>query len=721
MLPKLESIEGKDGFVLYRTTDHVTGIAVEITAADVEDPSSSLYSKRLGIWLKSLNPKIRARFNTRVEAGGTRALGVPRADAIQKLGYREFKHRLCVEIDPKTALNGLFFPYRDSKRLDTASTLIQALRNLEELSFRLKSLDQTETEALFVSDVSNWVADIGSIETGTQSIGVVRLVKPTNQPISSLTLARMLSRLLPVFEVRLAVERMNPTRAEVFLQRRLRQASKDHLGEAKTDEVESALLQTSLNGQSLLQYEFLVIAERVSKVELKAALGNIAATLKGLGDIQIETIGAAASLTASMPGSTPHVALLDTNETLPCFIPVFREGETVEFNGEAKRALTVHREDQSLCHIDLLDRSHQNANAAIIGASGRGKSVFLGSLTSSLLNDSNVSIIKVDVGGSHSRECSIHGGTEYRLNISEPSGLNPFALVTSEASEFERAVLGQFLEVLILEEGEKRLSKAVRAELDQALQEYLQHDRSNRTLDDFVLSVKVVPRRHLLERWTGKGLYGNAFRERQEFESPWGRQSEVRRLIYLNFSEIFQASDPEFAQAAMAAVLAIFNLEMKANPDKRLVLVCDETPFFIERCFEFFRFSTANVRKFGASVILVVQLSRHLVVGGDTSILDNSHHRFLFSSDGEREGFIARLNITDEEYDRLSKLQLASGKHSQLLYQEGQRTRVLKLELTKEEYWQVTSTQSDRIKLENLMRAVPGLKTEEAIKCLSLS
>jgi hypothetical protein len=48
------------------------------------------------------------------------------------------------------------------------------------------------------------------------------------------------------------------------------------------------------------------------------------------------------------------------------------------------------------------------------------------------------------------------------------------------------------------------------------------------------------------------------------------------RLRYYNFSQVFQASDPEFAQAGIAAVLAQFNIDSIEANGKRLVLICDE-------------------------------------------------------------------------------------------------------------------------------------------------
>lgn len=476
----------------------------------------------------------------------------------------------------------------------------------------------------------------------------------------------------------------------------------------KRDAIESTLADTSLSGSEVFEYEVLITIERGSENELSQALIETASVLRTFGDVLIETVGVGPSFLATLPGIGLHVPLLEVDSTLPLFLPVWREGASAsEFK---PGALAIHRKDESLDQIDLLSKDNQNANAVIVGNSGRGKSAFLGCLTNDLMNDPSVRIIKVDVGGSHSKECELLGGREYRLSLETSEGLNPFSLVKGDASESVRPVLGSFVESLVLEEGEARLPKDVKIEIDHMIQEALisLEPLSIDRLLEFEFS-----RRRLLQRWGSSGLFGKAFRGSPDLDPP--------RLRYFNFQDIFQASDQDFSQAAMAAVLAVFNLEMRTHPNARLVLICDETPFFIEKCFGLFKISTANVRKFGGSVILVAQLSRHLVVGGDTGILENSHHRILFSADGDLTEFRERLRLREKDMNFIAGLGFKNRKYSEFIYQQGDEARVMRLELSPEEYWRVTSSQSDRSKLLSLAKAVPGLTTEEAIRCLSVA
>ncbi len=354
-------------------------------------------------------------------------------------------------------------------------------------------------------------------------------------------------------------------------------------------------------------------------------------------------------------------------------------------------------------------------------------------------------IIKLDVGGSHSKECELFGGEEYRLNLENPSGINPFEVLNVTASDNAKlGILSKFVGALISEQSEKFLSKSLRADLEARMRSYIETNPPNPSLDDFVEKTPHFPRIDLLKRWSKGGMYERAFaaarsRRAEEQSSvtepaksvqlqascfPPPRQS---RLRYYNFSQIFEAADPEFAQAGIAAVLAQFNIEMlrAAESGKRIVLICDETPFFIRSCFEFFKLTTANVRKYGHASVLIAQLSSDFVVqvdaGGkeDVGIIESSPQRFFFSMDGEEKVFKERFSLNDEQIEQVKGLQSVVGVCSEVLFQTEEKTRKLTVKVTPEEYWRLTTSRVDKEKLMNLLAAVPGLSMREAIRCLA--
>ena len=257
------------------------------------------------------------------------------------------------------------------------------------------------------------------------------------------------------------------------------------------------------------------------------------------------------------------------------------------------------------------------------------------------------------------------------------------------------------------------LSKSIRSQIENELKRYIESSPLSPTLDDFYDFAKDLPRRELLSRWTDSGIYRNAFKALRK-----GQKDQSPRLMYYNFSQIFQASDPDFGQGGLAAVMAMFNLELLRNKNKKLVFIADETPFFIKRCFDFFKFSTANVRKYGSSFITVAQNTSDVVVAGDTGILDNSAAKFLFSVDGEKEAFCRRLKIESDIVEKIENLTRVPGQYSETLLLDQLGARSMRILLSAEEYWRFTSRKEDNEKLEKLLQAVPGLELTEAIRCL---
>lgn len=727
MIPRLDFTKSQpSGLTTWQTSDGVVGASLHVPAVDIE---SSDEITALGNWASALAQwplGIIGRLETSCDEGGddpdTVCLLGARTEAVSEIGSKRYVTSLHLQTDRNPFLEMV---YRTRHGLDASDLRVKTCTDaLKRMITGLAPYTEQEISHLFDRGDSAWSIARRFIAKGETVLGIVRVFRPTQSALLPLNMAQLLAALPPPFRLTVNFKKSSKESTSVNLQRRLKQtAGVGKILSIKREAIESAIEETSLNGIEIFEYEVLLSLERKSEAELSTALTEAAGVLRSLGDVAIETVGIAPSFLATLPGAGLHVPMIEASHTLPLLLPIWRSGSDAP--KILPSSLALHRKDHSIDVINLLDRRNQNSNALIVGSSGRGKSSFLGCLTDALLSDPKVRVIKVDVGGSHSKECELLNGQEYRLSLETTQGLNPFDLINystqpDDRNESVRSILGNFIEQLVLEEGELRIPKEVKSEIDDILKDLLQNDR-NLSIDS-VLKTD-FSRKRLLSRWGKGGLYGKAFSSGlidSEIRVHGIRQSPPR-LRYFNFQDIFQASDQDFSQAAMAAVLAVFNLEMRLFPESRLVLICDETPFFIERCFEFFKLSTANVRKFGASVILVTQLSKHLIVRGDTGIIENSNHRVLFSVDGPPIEFQERMRLRAKDLDLLTTLSFQSGKFSEFLYQDGDHARAMRLILTPEEYWRITSSQSDRMKLLSLVKAVPGLSTKEAIRCLSVS
>lgn len=543
---------------------------------------------------------------------------------------------------------------------------------------------------------------------------MLSLEEPGYNDLSFFEIADVFAQLEPPYTICHAIKPHSREISEALVRSKAAKITGGFMENFKAiDAVQDLNSKVSVDGLRLYDFDYSMVLFRESPAALKTAVRSAKDSLSLFGDF----VPSIYCLTQHYQSVLPDEDIADTNleaeDCIPMYMPLVLNG-TGCFK-EKSDSLVVHRRNEALDGFNLFDERYQNYSACIFGRSGSGKSVLTNLLTKSLLNGPQNKIIKIDVGGSHSSETKALGGVEYRLSMDQPSGINPFKLA-SELSNVEASasVLSSFLSVLILENGESELKKQMKGDLEESLSHYLESTPKSPSLSGFLLKSNSVPRIEILKRWGDKGIYKNAFKEIKD-------QRQNPNLSYYNFAEIFQASDPDYGQGGLAAVMALFNFEMMKQDQKHLIFMADETPFFIKKCFPFFKFSTANVRKFGGSFVTIAQNSHDVVVNGDTGIISNSNSKFLFSKDGSDDEFCERLALTDRELISIEGLKREVGKYSEVFLDDGVSRKVLRLRISPQEYWSMTSSHSDKSKISSLLKSVPGLTQEEAIRCLSLS
>lgn len=720
MIPVLSEVVEYANLSIFRTSDHKCGIGFLIEGCDIESENPEIYQKQLLGFIRGLPSSCLARVELEVSKGNKELLQTQRADAISELGSIHNEIRLFVEISEE--------PFLVLKIKELLSKNIEFKKNFKALKqihllalqsgLKIRPILSEILKSQFIDANKNYQKTNAGISNGTQYFGILRLYKPGNENLSERTLAKVLQHVPKPFKIIVSWRKLEPSKVKIDLERRLKQtqSEQDPTNRALYESTAKTLSDSLNSGAQFLEYEFIVLLARDSEKELIQDLKSAELQLNQFAEFKIETFGATPSWLATLVGNNQHVTLREIDETFTLMLPVWHQGE-VRLNETALRTLPLHREDGSLHGFDLFDKNFSVFNSVIIGTSGKGKSVLTGLISKSLLNDPNVFIIKLDVGGSHSKECELYNGQEYLLELNKPSGINPFEVINLNCSNSEKiGILSKFLAVLISEQNELNFSKELRADIEENIQEYLLVAKNPSLQEFYELQIK-FPRRSLLKRWVQGGLYESAFAVNKNKSDNLNKTKA--QLRYYNFSQVFQASDPEFSQAGLAAVLAQFNIETLCQDGRRIVLICDETPFFIKSCFEFFKFSTANVRKYGHAVILITQISSDLVVGGDTGILENSPQRFLFSQDGSASEFQNRLRLSNEHMETLKDLKSIPGKFSEVFLQTAESGKKLKIKITTKEYWELTSTKPDQVKLEKLRKAVPELSLKEAIQCLS--
>ena len=259
----------------------------------------------------------------------------------------------------------------------------------------------------------------------------------------------------------------------------------------------------------------------------------------------------------------------------------------------------------------------------------------------------------------------------------------------------------------MLEEGEVSLPNRDKNHLDNSLILFAERAK-HKTLDSFYKTFK-PPRKEKLARWIKGSLNENIFSSKDDLSKE--------RLIYFNFENISTASNSYMAKAVIAAIMAEFSFKLLKKPDnEKFILISDETPFFIKSCFNTFSLLLSkNVRKLNGSLILLAQNSKDLIVGGDTSLIDNSEFKVLFSYDGEEKKFKETFSLTDKEFQTLKNIRTIKGQFSQFLLKDSIGCKVGFLRLSKEEYTLSNTEPEFAHKVQGLKKLL-SITEEKALK-----
>ena len=592
------------------------------------------------------------------------------------------------------------------------------------------SLTAGELTDLFNDKLNEISQNDQIIDQGGSVKGVYRIYKPGNDAIDWTTLPSLLCQIPHGYELTVTISKTPADKSETKLRRKITKdkMNGDAIAVEKVAATEEALRAISLYGNSLFEIEWLISLDRDNEASLRSDLSEIKSKFSKFGDGSIETFGAYRSFVATLHGSNQHVTFKEISPTVMYYLPITCFGESSGIQYSNKRTLLIHRDDLSVHQFDLFQPSFNAFNMVISGTTGSGKSVFGNALSRSLLNDPSIHMIKVDVGGSYKRECALYGGKEISFNLNEPSGVDPFLLVNTENNKNDSAsILVEFLCNLALEEGERFVLKDMRSHYEEAVKEFIGKS-PGAPFNQFIETYPELPRIRLLKRWGKGGIFENVLISRVS-------DNIDNRYVYYNFESVQNAADSDYTSGVMAAVIAKVNIEMirlstKESRDqkKRLVFFCDETKFFIEKNASFFLLTTANFRKFGHSIILVLQDLSTFVLNKngqeDLGLLINSPIKVFYPKCASEAFLRSTMNLTERELDVILKPpppSIVKVNYRDFILQDDRGTRKLRLSVTPEEYFSMTSSRDEVDRINQIEAALPKLKTEDIIKLIVLN
>ena len=576
------------------------------------------------------------------------------------------------------------------------------LGELKRLELNPVSLSVDDLLAHSVDHFSTVEINRRSLWHQNEYLGIIQLIKPGSSPISPFSLADIFLNLERGSEFLIRIQAENQAKAALALEHRIKsnESGSNLRSQMKWKDAQEQIAAQELGGHRFLKYEAMVLMRASREEDLMKSIGKAYAELKVLGEWEIQGHGLAPALESYLLGGKSYWTLKETNQNLPVLLPLFHYAEDFDFTDGC---LALHRRGLSPVSFNPFDNRYSSYSGVVIGQTGRGKSVFTNQLIRASQFDENSRILIVDVKGAHTHLVRALGGREITIDIESPSGFDPFCFLAQDKSLNAIEIVAEFVSVLIKREDEHKLPTEDKLEVEHAVKEFSEMCSEKPSLDEFIFfCADKIKRRNEIKRWSSKGLLKNVFKQQAEINSS--------KITYFNFAGITQASNSDVSTAVLASVMAKFSFDLKNKQiGEKLFFIADETPFFVKSCFESFRLLQKNVRSLNGCLFLIAQDSTDLVVNGDQSLLNNAATFVLFSIDGNKKDFQARLRLTDDEIEKLLSIQQGGGQSfSAFLLKDPIKSRICYLHLTHDEYWTSTTNPADKSLIEKLKRVFVG-------------
>lgn len=693
----------------FLASNRTIGFGYKANLVDAEIEQDRLFPENCSAFVASMpeNSKLRFISKATYENEFKTSMGA-RTDAIESIGCVSYRLFVFCEKHLKPSL---------LKLKEKAQEELLDLRS----SFDPKYLKQLGLNAEPIQDYSNYfekpsilrLADCGA-RADSRFFAILKLTKLGTYPIDPHDFINIRENLPLPNTVVTTIKKLSDTESQLFLRKKSKQeeSGRDLVAYRKYEDAQKSIAEADLSGHKFVSIEVNILFEGDSEEQLTKDLYNAKNSLKYIGNFEAEIIGILPSLISARVAGNQHHSVIERDDKIQTYLPIYSKGSSSEKN-YSPGEFVFHRNNESLCSLDPYATHNNNYSGIIIGQSGRGKSVFNNTLIRCLSNDPDTRIILVDVMGSYARTVQQLDGTIHQINSEAPSGISPFEFLRVRQDKAVIEILADYIEKLILEDGESSLKKTEQVELENALLEYVAICPKNPSLDSFVAFSKNFPRKTNIERWCSKGLFGNIF-------FPINANTHSR-LQYFDFTEIAGASNGGLAKAVMSAVMAHFNFLLLNKPsEQKLIFICDETPFFIKNCFSSFTLLSKNVRKLSGSLILTAQMLSDLVVNGDTSLIAQSEFKILFSCDGSEEFYRTSTGLSADSYEIIKNMRPSRGDYSLFYFKDGEGERLCKLILTKEEYYLSTTHAEDKVLISKCKNAFNLDDELEAARAVSL-
>ncbi|MGE4133295.1 MAG: ATP-binding protein [Bdellovibrionales bacterium] len=361
-----------------------------------------------------------------------------------------------------------------------------------------------------------------------------------------------------------------------------------------------------------------------------------------------------------------------------------------------------------------------NSNQIVSGGSGSGKSFLTNLLLMQMLNE-NPKVFVVDIGGSYKKICDNFSGQYIPLGVESTFSINPFDLAEGDSvpSNSKIKFLVSLIEIMTKEEGESRLGRLERAEIESAIQKTYDtvkapvlSDLRENLLRHTDPEIKRIGK--ILSPWCGNSPYGRFLDQKTSIQLS-------RKIVCFDLKGL--ESLPDLQAAALFIITDFVWREVQVDRTQMKFLIFDECWKLLENdsgatfIAEVFR----TFRKYMASAIAISQnIDDFAQSKVANAILPNASIKWILKQKGADQDRLKEvLSLNENEVALISSIRQERGEYSEaFLMAEDQRSMVV-IESTPLEYWLATTDPRDLARIEKEKRSDVGREDLEILKKLA--
>lgn len=488
---------------------------------------------------------------------------------------------------------------------------------------------------------------------------------------------------------------------------------------AKLDDIETLLEQMVAQGEKIFWVSLNILLRARDLDQLDNQVNQTLMKLRELSGAEgmLETLGSMdvfKELAFPNGRGKERSKRLKTSE-LADFLPIYGP-----WRGHDRPSILLRSRLGNLVGFDPFDKGLTNANQIVSGGSGSGKSFMTNILMLQMLKESP-KIFIIDIGGSYRKLCSNLGGQYIPLGLESGISLNPFDLLSGELAPSSQKIkfLVSLIEVMTTEDGDGRLPRLWRAEIEDAIRRVYENSK-NPSLSDlkndlgnhFDSEIKRLSR--TMGQWVGHSAYG------QFVDRPTTIELN-RPLVCFDLKGL--DSNPDLQAACLFIITDFVWREVQADKTSKKFLIFDECWRLLENeagsqfIGEVFR----TFRKYYASAVAISQniddFARSRIA---SAILPNASTKWILKQKGADQARLQEvLDLNVNEMGLIESLRQERGKYSEAFLMCEDDRSLVAIESTPLEYWIATTDPRETSLIQKRMQEEPNLSEWDCLRMLS--